>query len=283
MRRVRLSDSELVALLALLDDEDEQNRVRLGDALREVELNDPSRLARVLKQLPPKFRTRTRAFLDEDRFARLYREFEALSQLGGDRFHLEDGVLLLARFGYPALERGRIATELDAIAADLGGRLNDEDPPVQVLRKVTGYLFEESGFRGNARAYYDPDNSYFNRVLDTKLGVPITLSALVLFVARRLGLPFVGVGLPGHFIVAYRPERGKQIFIDPFHKGRILTLSAVRQIVSAQGVRFDPRYLESVGERAILARMIANLVHLYSDHQDRARAQRLTRLFQLFA
>ena len=38
-------------------------------------------------------------------------------------------------------------------------------------------LFESFGFRGNTDDYYDPRNSFFNDVLDRRVGIPITLSA----------------------------------------------------------------------------------------------------------
>jgi regulator of sirC expression with transglutaminase-like and TPR domain len=85
-------------------------------------------------------------------------------------------------------------------------------------------------FRANSGNYYDPDNSYLNRVLDRKTGIPITLSLIYIEVAGRLGLDVRGIGLPGHFIAALYHTSGK-IFIDPFHRGEIRSVQDCLEIV----------------------------------------------------
>ncbi|GIS95152.1 MAG: hypothetical protein CM1200mP22_23890 [Dehalococcoidia bacterium] len=72
---------------------------------------------------------------------------------------------------------------------------------------ISGYLFHEVGFHGNSMEYYNPDNSFLNRVLETHTGIPITLSLLFIEVARRLNLRCSGIGLPGHFIVSLEGNR----------------------------------------------------------------------------
>ena len=81
-------------------------------------------------------------------------------------------------------------------------------------------LFEEENFPGNEEEYDDPRNSYLNDVLERKKGIPITLSLVYQEVARRRGLPVVGVGFPGHFLVKYLARSG-DILLDPYHGGRI--------------------------------------------------------------
>ena len=89
-------------------------------------------------------------------------------------------------------------------AADVGDDVFGEDPTVnrleQRVAELTHFLFEDEGFTGNATNYYEAENSYFNDVLDRKLGIPLTLSVLAMSVGERCGLTIVGVGLPGHFV-----------------------------------------------------------------------------------
>jgi regulator of sirC expression with transglutaminase-like and TPR domain len=147
------------------------------------------------------------------------------------------------------------------------------------------FLFQEEGFRPNEADYYDPDNSYFHRVLERKLGIPITLSCLYIFLGRRVHLPFQGIGLPGHFIVQLTPPsarpgaEGQRYYVDPYHKGQILTLAQCRQILSRQGIAQAPKYFSPVTDRAILARVIANLIRIYESRGNPLRSERLTRLF----
>jgi regulator of sirC expression with transglutaminase-like and TPR domain len=75
------------------------------------------------------------------------------------------------------------------------------------------YVFEELGFRGNTENYYDPENSYLTRVLETRRGIPVSLSVLCLLLARRVQFPLSGVNLPGHFILKYQ-SAGYVMYMD---------------------------------------------------------------------
>src|SRR5438067_8585235 len=137
--------------------------------------------------------------------------------------------LLLAGDEYPNLDIHPYLHRLDELAVQVKPRLRGG------LRARTAalaeFLFAEQGFHGNAPAYYDPRNSYFNDVLDRKLGLPITLAALAMSVGTRAGLEVVGVGLPGHFIAkAVRPD-GRGVLFDPFHCGRLLSPADCERLV----------------------------------------------------
>src|SRR5260370_16921174 len=106
----------------------------------------------------------------------------------------------------------------------------------EFVASVNTFLFEEIGFRGNAQNYYDPRNSCLNWVLDQRTGIPITLSLVYLEIARRIGRPIAGIGLPGHFIVKY--DDGKYAtYLDPFDGAKLLDEVKFRHL--AQNT-FDP-------------------------------------------
>ncbi len=123
------------------------------------------------------------------------------------------------------------------------------------------YLFVERGFIGNTVDYGDPRNSFLDEVLDRRLGLPITLSVLMLEVGRRVGLDLDGVGMPGHFLVG----AAAGVFFDPFHGGERLDEGGCRdRFESTQGdAAFVPAFLEPVGSHAILGRILANLVRSF--------------------
>lgn len=79
-------------------------------------------------------------------------------------------------------------------------------------------LATRHAFTGDRAQYDAPENSMLDRVLERRRGLPILLSVLYAEVGRRAGLPFVGVGLPGHFVVGSfaGPE---PVLLDPFHGG----------------------------------------------------------------
>lgn len=196
-------------------------------------------------------------------FAHLVRQPEAAIDLA-------EATLLVAKEEYPDLDLAAYLGRFDDMGADvrrLVGRIQD---PHRLIAELSEYLFRRLGFRGNADNYYDPKNSFLNEVLDRRIGIPITLSAVYLEVARRIGLRLHGVGMPGHFLVKYVGPC-EEIVIDPFGGGRIVSPADCQRIldhVFDGKRRFEPGMLATVGTRHILIRMLTNLKVIYFNEEQ---------------
>ena len=117
----------------------------------------------------------------------------------------------------------------------------------------------ELGFRGDVDDYDDPRNSFVHVVLERRRGLPIALATVALAVASRVGSPLVGVGLPGHFVVADR-SGADPVVIDPFNGWVRLDLAECARLVErTAGVPFRVEFLDPVEPREILARTLRNL------------------------
>jgi regulator of sirC expression with transglutaminase-like and TPR domain len=196
--------------------------------------------------------------------------FTRLVQQPEESVRLDEGALLIAAHAYPDLDVDAQVARLDELAASC---------PEPTVDGVVDHLFGTVGLRGNTDDYGDPRNSYLNDVLDRRLGLPITLSVVVLEVGRRLGVPFVGIGLPGHFVV--RHEGVPRVLLDPFEGGRQLTPTECAERVAdiyGDAVAFTPALLQPVGPRAILARMLANLKQRFTITGDGVAAEWALRL-----
>ena len=115
-------------------------------------------------------------------------------------------------------------------------------------------------------------------MLDRKQGIPISLCTVYLEIAARLRLPLVGVGLPGHFLVKHPYF---DILIDPYSKGRILTEDDCRQQMKellGESVPFHKSYLEGVGKRHIIGRMLNNLRGIYVNARQFQKALSITEM-----
>ena len=179
---------------------------------------------------------------------------------------LDRAALEMATIEFPELEPCAFIAVLDAHASELCRRLSNSRDGLVYVQEANRYLFDELGFRGNASDYYDPRNSCLNAVLTARTGIPITLSLVYLEVARRLGRPVQGIGLPGHFIVRY-DDGLYSTFIDPFHGGRLLApeecFALVRELAHTE-IEPEANWLAAVGEREILMRMLRNLGAAYA-------------------
>lgn len=174
--------------------------------------------------------------------------------------HLDEGALLVAAHARPGLDVAVWLARLDELAHSVA---NATSAPA-----LAHALFVEHGFAGNTDDYDDPRNSMLPDVLDRRLGIPITLSVLMIEIGRRRGLALHGVGMPGHFLVG---TRDRDVFVDPFHAGAVLDAAGCRDRLAAlhgHSAGWDPRYLEPVGSRAILLRMLNNLERAYGGRRD---------------
>jgi len=188
------------------------------------------------------------------------------AEIEDDQIDLLHAALTIARTEYPELDIRNYLTRVDALASKVRNQLPVEPSSIETINTLNRVMFLEMGFRGNREDYYDPRNSFLNDVIERRLGIPITLSVLYMEVARRVGLPLVGVGMPGHFLLKAYDVEGRQILIDPFNNGSMLNASECEQRmkeVYAGEVRFKPEFLLPVSRRQILTRMLNNLRHIY--------------------
>jgi regulator of sirC expression with transglutaminase-like and TPR domain len=183
-----------------------------------------------------------------------------------DRIDLVRAALIIARTEYPNLDVDAYCARIEDLARRVKRQVSELGDPSKSIAALNRVLFEEEGFRGNAEDYYDPRNSFLNDVLDRKLGIPITLAVVYMEVARRVGFPLVGVGMPGHFLLKHYDVEGPEIVIDPFNRGSILTASDCQrfldQIYGGQ-LQLQPEFLMAVSRRQVLVRMLNNLKSIY--------------------
>lgn len=141
---------------------------------------------------------------------------------------------------------------------------------IKIISVLNRFLFQELQFSGNKANYYHPDNSFLDKVLDLRMGIPISLSVIYLEIGWRLKLPLVGVGLPGHFIVAYNTHQ-TPLYIDVFNEGRLLTENDCMDlchITEDDRLLFQQTYLKPVSKTAILYRILLNLKQIYVALED---------------
>lgn len=268
--------NQIASLIQLLGDRDEFVLSRVRDRLIELGGDAVPFLEIASKEENPVVRTRIQGILKKIAPQQLAERFRELSRTApGEDIDLEKGVGLLMQYGHPQADSEEVGRTLDELSRELKPLLDGQAAPQQAVGQLTRFLFQNKNFSGNKKNYFDPDNSYFDTVLSTKTGIPITLSVLCIFVGQRLGLPLVGIGLPCHFIVKYNSAE-RPVYFDPFHQGRILTPEDCATLVQSFGFEFEKHFLLPITQREILIRMIHNLVMIYNKRKDQEKMDQLT-------
>lgn len=191
---------------------------------------------------------------------------------------LARGALTIARLGHPDLDPAPSLARLDALADALRPEVAAFDDAAGRAAALVGGL-ARLGYRGNQDDYYDPRNSFLNDVLDRRVGIPISLSILGIEVGRRLGVRLSGIAFPGHFLLA-AGSGDRRRYLDPFHGGievddptlrrRLGQLARQAARPAPDFTRVPEEFLEAVDGRAILARVLRNLVRIYVERADDA-------------
>lgn len=181
----------------------------------------------------------------------------------------------IAQDEYPELDPQSVLADVDGLADKLKRRIPGDAVPLQRLRWLNRYFFEELGFAGNVNDYYDVRNSCINQVLATRRGIPITLALLYIELAGQIGLAARGVAFPGHFLIKLRMPRG-EVVIDPF-TGQSLSRDALDErlnpyrrrhgLVGDFEVPLD-LFLQAAAPRDVVARMLRNLKEIHRTGQD---------------
>ena len=188
---------------------------------------------------------------------------------------LVETAVAIAQDDFPQLDTQAVLSEIDALAARLKRRLPADAVPVQRLRWLNRFFFQELGFAGNVNNYYDPNNSYLHSVLETRRGIPITLAVLYTELATQIGLTARGVSFPGHFLVKLKMPQG-EVVIDPF-TGQSLSRDELNELLAPykrdRGLQGDfdmplGLFLQAATAREVLARMLRNLKEIHRGTAD---------------
>ncbi|MDE3229463.1 MAG: transglutaminase family protein [Chloroflexota bacterium] len=217
--------------------------------------------------------------------------FAAYARRPDDDLRLDVGALLVAELRRPRLEHARYLFDLDGLAAEVWAALGPRarllrpaqagrrETALRVLETMVEVLARREDFHGAEEDIADPRGSFLDSVLTRREGLPILLSVVYLEVARRLGVPLQGVGLPARFMVKWPlpPEEGGDLYVDVYDRGALLDEPTCHQFIlrllASNGPRaFDPAWAEAATNRQILTRILNNLKLTYLSRGDTTNA-----------
>ncbi len=229
----------------------------------------------------PRLRRRTREIVLRFEAGAADLRMTGFCSRAGEDLDIEEGAFRLAQTQYPGINLDAYRAILDQWTAQIAEWMpEDRTDDNGVLAAIQVGLFRRLDLRGNEEDYYDPDNSYLNRVIDRHVGNPITLCILVLLVGRRLRLPLAGIGLPAHFLCRYQSPT-RQVYIDAFNGGRLLNRTDCIAFVNQLGRPFEEAFLQPVSPRRMLQRTCTNLEHAYENLELRDELGRIQRYHRL--
>jgi regulator of sirC expression with transglutaminase-like and TPR domain len=290
-----ISESELKAMLFLLDDTDEQVVGTVAGRL----LSEGAQIVPVLEQYWLTNQDPIRAGRIEQIIRNIqHKDLSAAfdSWLKSEEKSLLEACLLVSKIHYPGLDESLVVNFVEKMRLDAWMSLYNASNPHDKIKILNHIFFERYNFKGNSNDYHNPDNSLINRVIETRSGNPISLCNLYATVAQKLGLPVFGVNLPQHFVLAYcddthlapivpfqapsslnREDYGSVLFyINPFSRGQIFLHKNIKDFLEVIKVESQPAFFDTCEPLEILKRMLRNLHYSYQKTDDKDRLKQVS-------
>jgi regulator of sirC expression with transglutaminase-like and TPR domain len=205
-----------------------------------------------------------------------------------EKIPLFEAAASLAQDEYPRLDLENVLSTLEQLGRRLAERCRNLSTELKRLQETSRFFHNELGFSGNVNNYYDPDNSFVHKVLESRRGIPITLAIIYIELARTVGLDAEGISFPGHFLIKINLHEGP-VVLDPF-TGQSLSkedlLERLEPYRKSFGLTGNSKgsedsevpiglFLQPATSKDILLRMLRNLREVYRQQGQPEKVQKV--------
>ena len=283
---------KMEALVSLIDEPD-------PDVFRDISLDIHSHGTEIIPFLEhawetqhlPEIQKRIESIIHQIQFDQLCTDLKAWLDEGGR--NLLEGILIVARYRYPDLEEDEIEYELAKLRKDIWIELNESLTALEQI-KVFNYVFYEiHGFYGNITDYHNPENSFINKVIETRTGNPLSLGIIYMLLAQSLDLPVHGINLPEHFVLAYTgttlnpdtleySESNILFYINAFSRGNVFAVKDIEVFLKQLKLEPKPSYFKPCTNKDIVQRMLYNLMFAYRKNAEDGKFKEIEFLTKFF-
>jgi len=286
-----MTDSEIKALISLLDDQDQEVQEHIQDKL----LTLGTEVIPLLEDawggsFDAILQERIEEVIHKIQFEVLVDEVKDWAVNNSD--DLLEGAILIAKYQYPDLSIDKIEKELERIKRDAWLEMNDNYTALEKVRVLNKVIFGMHNFNGNTVNFHAPQNSYINTVLETRKGNPLLLCIIYAVIAKQLDMPVYGVNLPEHFVLAYKnnmtdikpelPSEAKDIlfYINPFSKGTVFDKKEIDNFLKKLKIEPKDFFYQPCTNVDIIKRLLRNLVYSYDKLGHNDKSEELTHMLK---
>lgn len=252
-----LNEKELHALVSLLDDPDQEVKIHVKDKI--ISLGNaviPFLEEKWERSFNPDLQKEIEELVHELQFSLLKERLAGWKNT--EDLDLLTGLWLVNTYQYPELEFDKLNADMHQIYFEVWTAFNNELPPYEKIRIINSVIFGTLRFSANTKNFHSPGNSMLSNVIENKKGNPISLCAIYLLVANKLGLPIYGVNLPNLFVLTYK-SGDFSFYINAFNKGLIFSKQDISNYL--EHLKIEPRreFFEPCQNIEIIRRTLRNL------------------------
>lgn len=253
-----MQESELKALVSLLDDDDNE----VSSHVEEQIISLGSEVIPFLEEqweqsFNPTIQRRIEDLIHSLQFSLLKERLVEWAE-APDRDLLK-GMWLVCTYLYPDLELSTLKKEIEQIYYEVWTEFRNDLTPVDQIKILNSVLFSKLKFRANTKNFHSPSNSMLNVVLESKRGNPITLCTVYMLVANKLEMPVYGVNLPNMFILTYQ-QKDITFYINAFNRGIVFTKEDIDHYLKNLNLNPHPRFYDPCDNVEFVKRSFRNLI-----------------------
>ena len=274
-----MKQSEIKALISLLDDED-------YEVLNHVETKIRSMGDTVIPYLEDRWEESSLSPLMQKKLEDLIHDlqynafFERLltwRESGSE--DLLEGMWAIATYQYPELSLEKLRQEVEQIYYEVWLEIRDGMHPMDQIKTLNSVIFGKLKFGANTKHFHSASNSMLNVVIELKKGNPISLCVIYLLVAQKLNLPIWGVNLPNLFILTYK-SGNMQFYINVFNRGLVFSRVDIDNYIAQYNFPQNEIFYQPCNNLDIIRRVLRNLTLAFEKVGDDDKVKEIDRALQ---
>ncbi|MBL0308466.1 MAG: transglutaminase family protein [Bacteroidetes bacterium] len=284
-------ESEITALIKLLDDEDQEVFKHVHQKLKSLGPEVIPALEDIeISQLPPITHERLDEIIHEIQYETLVSEWQ--EYLKQEYLDLSTGIFLISRYYFPGIKLADIRKRLQKIKQSIWLELNPNQTPLEQVQIFNQVFYSHLEY-SSVQTSKDYQDLCINHVFETKKGGAITVGIIYQIIAHELSLPAYGVNLTKHYILAFckraildfslneNLEKEVMFYINPVNKGNIFSRNEIKDYLEKLQMRQESHYFTPADNRSILRELFAYHLDICHQTNDEKSAEELSYLLQM--
>ena len=274
-----MKQSEIKALISLLDDED-------YEVLNHVETKIRSMGDTVIPYLEDRWEESSLSPLMQKKLEDLIHDLQynafydrLLNWRNTGSEDLLEGMWAIATYQYPELSMEKLRQDVEQIYYEVWLEIRDGMHPMDQIKTLNSVIFGKLKFGANTKHFHSASNSMLNIVIDLKKGNPISLCVIYLLVAQKLNLPIWGVNLPNLFILTYK-SGNMQFYINVFNRGLVFSRVDIDNYIAQYNFPQNEIFYQPCNNLDIIRRVLRNLTLAFEKLGDDDKVKEIERALQ---
>jgi regulator of sirC expression with transglutaminase-like and TPR domain len=274
-----MKQSEIKALISLLDDED-------YEVLNHVETKIRSMGDTVIPYLEDRWEESSLSPLMQKKLEDLIHDLQynaffdrLLNWRKNGSEDLLEGMWAIATYQYPELSIEKLRQDVEQIYYEVWLEIRDGMHPMDQIKTLNSVIFGKLKFGANTKHFHSASNSMLNIVIELKKGNPISLCVIYLLVAQKLNLPIWGVNLPNLFILTYK-SGNMQFYINVFNRGLVFSRVDIDNYIAQYNFPQNEIFYQPCNNLDIIRRVLRNLTLAFEKVGDDDKVKEIERALQ---